>query len=554
MRLPIVLWSAVLPGMSLAACQAETSESKGGGGPDAEMDADTDTDSDIDTDSDSDSDSDTDSDTDSDSDSDSDTGAGYAVETVGPSDENIRYVGRWDTTDSSAPHCGWQGCAIVVNFEGVGIGVTLESGSTTEYFRAIIDDDHLGSTKFRVDPVAKLYPLAAGLADGVHKLEIVKETFQGSNAVFSGFQLRGSGLVEPPEAPARRIEFYGDSNLAGYSLESEQNEGGAELIGTHFGYAGITARMFGAEYHNISFSGSRISTLHEVYNLVDWYDDSNTWDFDQFEPDVVVMNVGANDAGRPRGAVLSDYDDFLDDMRKVHPDAHIVLYNAWGWDFDEPANYTNLVVEGRKDDNLSVATFPWVFEQWHGCEADHGGMAMYLAEHLSDVLGWTPGSQDVMSGYGWEGDVANGGFEDAAPFGGSGWRYYTDTGVSRVEDAKEAYQGEFYLQLTDGAEVHQPNPASDGQVVTITGFMRGGTDGDEAVVTLDFRDQEMWTDELQTESETFTLTTSWEAFSMTATAPMGAKVFSNPVFHTRVTFAAGAGSTVELDGVEMTTE
>jgi hypothetical protein len=75
---------------------------------------------------------------------------------------------------------------------------------------------------------------------------------------------------------------------------------------------------------------------------------------------------------------------------------------------------------------MSWAVFPWVFAQYHGCEYDHGGMAMVLAEHIETVMGWTASPQDVMSGFGVEGDVANGSFEEVAPFGAWGWRYYDD--------------------------------------------------------------------------------------------------------------------------------
>ncbi|MDP6934476.1 MAG: hypothetical protein QGG40_16240, partial [Myxococcota bacterium] len=110
----------------------------------------------------------------------------------------------------------------------------------------------------------------------------------------------------------------------------------------------------------------------------------------------------------------------------------------------------------------------------------------------------------------------------------------------------------FYVQLSDGAGIHQPNPASDGDTVTITAWMRGAADGDQATVTLDFRDQTMWTTPLQSEEESFTLSTSWEPVSFSATAPTTDD--GNPVFHTRVTFQAGEDSTVDLDTLVMTTE
>jgi len=61
-------------------------------------------------------------------------------------------------------------------------------------------------------------------------------------------------------------------------------------------------------------------------------------------------------------------------------------------------------------------------------------------------------AMDLFSGYGWEGDVANGSFEHVAPFGGWGWRYFDDIGVQRIHNQSGAPHGEYYLQLTNGAQ------------------------------------------------------------------------------------------------------
>ena len=243
----------------------------------------------------------------------------------------------------------------------------------------------------------------------------------------------------------------------------------------------------------------------------------------------------------------SQFNALLDDMRKSYPNAHIMLYNAWGWDYDEPANYIHEVIAARGDPNMSSAIFPWLFEQWHGCEYDHSGMAHVLADHLGPILGWTPVAADVMNGYGIDGNVANGSFEEVAPSGGYGWRYYTDAGVSRIHDPG-AYDGEYYLRLSNGAASHQPNPATEGETFTVTVRMRGASNVDQVDMTVDFRDQNIWTDPLQSSTKTLTLTTSWQEYQMTATAPTGT---ANLVFHTRLTFKAAAGSTVDIDDVLM---
>ena len=166
------------------------------------------------------------------------------------------------------------------------------------------------------------------------------------------------------------------------------------------------------------------------------------------------------------------------------------------------------------------------------------------------TLGWTAGEQDVMSGFGQNGDVANGGLEQVAPFGGYGWRYKDDPGVTRVVDATRAHGGEAFLELADGAETHQPNPATNGQTVTVTASVRAAAEGDTLAMTIDFRDQTMWTQPLASTTEVFTPDTHWQQITLQATAPDDP---DRAIFHTRLTLGVGEGSVVRVDDIDMTT-
>jgi hypothetical protein len=336
-----------------------------------------------------------------------------AATVITPDNPNIQYRGRWDDSNPSAPWCHAKSCTIIANFQGTSIAVNF-SGGSSDYIRVIIDDDALGSVKIPIP--AGLTTLASGLSDTNHKIEIVKETDQG-RITFNGFELDdGKSLNSPPARPPRKIEFYGNSNQAGYSLESERNDGDVALRGNYYTYPAIIARMFDAEYINFSKSGSTIGSTDTAHVRIDWSSSTPLWDFSKFQADLVVVNVGANDKG-PDRRKKDKYHAFLDDLRAEHPNAHIMLYNAFGWSFNEPANFIHEVIAERDDSNMSSAVFPWVFAQWHGCQYDHAGMAIYLADHLQATLGWVPAPQDVFSGFGRDGDVANGSFEEVAPFG-----------------------------------------------------------------------------------------------------------------------------------------
>ncbi|MHC4297201.1 MAG: GDSL-type esterase/lipase family protein [Planctomycetota bacterium] len=474
-----------------------------------------------------------------------------SVAVIDPSDDRILYTGRWYQENPSAPWCSWQGCSIIANFKGTSISASLRAvADGKDWVFVIIDDDQAAARTVALKGGMHDYLLASGLADTTHKVEIVKKSNAGKDHIvtFRGFKVSGPGLVSPPPRPSRKLEFYGDSNLAAYSLEHEQNKGDMKYRDSYYCLAGIASRMLDAEYHNISKGGERI---HDVMtNIWDKYypNSGEVWDFSSNRPDAVIVNLGANDVSKPKESITKAYHKFLDVLRDTHPEAHIVVMNAYGWSYEEPSNYTAEVVAARNDSNMSCLHFPWVFEQWHGCQYDHSGMANLLAEHLSEVVGWSYKPSDVMDGFGRGGNVANGSFEQVAPFGGYGWRYYTASGVSRITGADDAHGGDCYLRLENGANVHQPNPASNGDKFTVSVWMRGATDGAEGRITIEFKDQKMWTDPLDTYTAAKTLTTDWRQYSVTHTAPSGGV---KPVFQIKVILQAGPGDTVCFDDVRM---
>ena len=190
-----------------------------------------------------------------------------AAQFIAPGNDNIRYTGRWDRTNQSQPWAYAKGTSLIANFHGNRISATF-SDTSTDYLRIIIDDAASESIKIQVSSGAFSYVLASGLGDGSHKIEIVKETDAGRWS-FHGFNIEGdpAGIEDPPAILTRKLVFYGDSNLAGDSLEHEQNQSARSLRGSYYGFAGIVSRMFNAQYSNISRSGASIRSLHTSFDF-----------------------------------------------------------------------------------------------------------------------------------------------------------------------------------------------------------------------------------------------------------------------------------------------
>ena len=80
-------------------------------------------------------------------------------------------------------------------------------------------------------------------------------------------------------------------------------------------------------------------------------------------------------------------------------------------------------------------------------------------------------------------------------------------------------------------------------------WMRSPAAGDEVDVTIDFRDQQAGaaiSSPIQTQTNTYALTTGWQLYAMSATGPTSPP---NPVFSSRVEFEAASGDTVEIDQI-----
>ena len=66
----------------------------------------------------------------------------------------------------------------------------------------------------------------------------------------------------------------------------------------------------------------------------------------KFNPDVIVVNAGANDiysasGGNQKTIIKQRYELVIENLREFYGSSpHIVLMNAYGWDINEPANYS----------------------------------------------------------------------------------------------------------------------------------------------------------------------------------------------------------------------
>lgn len=160
------------------------------------------------------------------------------------------------------------------------------------------------------------------------------------------------GTISPVDEEDLAIEFIGDSITCGYGADGElgdtyrtENENALKT------YAYKTAQNLDADYHMVSFSGYGILSGYtgdgnqNTASLMPLYYDKQgnsygniltgikngtlAWDFSLWQPDIVVINLGTNDASyckddEKKQEFADAYVEFLKTVRSDNPDAKIV--------------------------------------------------------------------------------------------------------------------------------------------------------------------------------------------------------------------------------------
>jgi len=449
---------------------------------------------------------------------------------------NILFTGRFNFSDPAKVEFSNCSSSIKANFTGTGISVSLAStsngASVTSYLSVIVDGNIFPETRnlIKVSKATKTtFVLASGLVPGNHTIELVKETEYNTKVAFYGFTVTGGSLGSKPIAPSLSIEFYGDSNPAGWDAYDPRDAGAVINSGGYYTYPGITARMLNAQYHNISMSGVGITdrawrNLINYYHLIHMNDaatGNNLWNFSNFNANAVVINASSNDyySSATKSQIKAGWKSFVAALRGRYPTAHIVLAESYGWALNEPTTYiaeTVAEINAAGDANVSFVLFPWLWGQNHAVINEHAGFANILAKHLAIKLSLPDPTPSDLSSFGPYGAVTNGSFEKSTIAGvADGWR--PNGNVQLIKNVSDAKDGTNYLKLYNTAWVNYATEAKPGDIFTVTGWMKGAQNGDLGKLKIEFKDEGQNT--ISTNEGLHTLTTGWQNFTTIATVP-----------------------------------
>ena len=342
---------------------------------------------------------------------------------IKPDNEMLSYSGRIDFDDRLAPVLVYACSSIGMKFTLKAVIVNHRSCWTNElgYF---IDGEQKRFT-LSSDEEKKTYTLAENLPEGTHELLLFKRMDSCHTFTFYGFEIDdGAKVLELPEKPKRKMEFFGDSVSCGEVSEAvayvgkPDPEHDGEYSNSWYSYAWITARKLKAQIHDIAQGGialmDRIGWFQEpnqigmesVWDKIHYnptFGPVTQWDFSQYTPQVVIVAIGQND-NHPYDFMKNDYNGrqaetwrdhymkFLGKLRKTYPDAHIIccttlLCHDCSWDkaIDEVVDTMNDKMITHYVYGRNGCGTPGHLRIPEACE-----MATELAEYIEglEIEGW----------------------------------------------------------------------------------------------------------------------------------------------------------------------
>lgn len=235
----------------------------------------------------------------------------------------------------------------------------------------------------------------------------------------------GESIV-PAEKKAHSIEFIGDSITCGYGVDDEVKEHPFSTTTEDVtkAYAYKTAQKLDADYSMFSVSGYGIisgytngdtpvsqQTIPQYYGSLGFSysgfagtsPQSLDWDFDAYQPEVIVINLGTNDASYTgsksdrQNEYRDAYVEFLKTVRENNPDAEIfctlgIMDNRLVTSMMYAAK---LYTEETGDERIHIVQFDvqngnvdGYAADWHPTEATHEKASDKLVEEIKNVMGW----------------------------------------------------------------------------------------------------------------------------------------------------------------------
>ena len=330
-------------------------------------------------------------------------------------DTDLRYYGRTYSSGTTR-YMNWTASGFTFSFKGSGASATFVSevkdGNARSYLKVYVDGKP--TKKLLLDSTAEpqTFDLASGLdTDLPHTVSVYMTSDNAKSAIvgLTNVHLTDGEYLDPQPVAEKKVEIIGDSISVGYgNLGSKPSDPWttAQQDGT-LTYAALAAQAFGADYNVVALSGRGVAmnygggtsgTVPSVYDYTDSiHNGAAEWDFASWQPDVIVINLGTNDAGNASlssETFRSACRDFLQNVRQKNPNAYIIY--AYGFMNEKLSDEIQAVIaEMIEAGDSKISYLPLEIlasdekaSANHPTLAAHADRAEVLIDAITEAMGW----------------------------------------------------------------------------------------------------------------------------------------------------------------------
>ena len=324
-------------------------------------------------------------------------------------EQDVLYHGRTYEKDG-VQWFNWSASGFTVRFQGSGLTAKIASNApnATNYAYLKVYVDGVEQTDILLNKTTQTVTLAKDLDAGkVHTVEVRKRNSpRSSTAGLISMEVVNGTKLAPPAAKEMLIEFVGDSLTVGYSAADANKTESVWSTKTEDGiktYSKQVADAFGADYMVTAISGRGVVMNNsndgapwfpDIYPKLDYYNDRATdYDF-ALQPDVIVINLGTNDATNADldiATFKAGVVNFIKFVQKKNPNAKIIW--AYGMRADkkttEVAKAIEEAVKQVNSANVHYLALPLAAEMHlgHPTAAAYGPSGDLLIEEIAKITG-----------------------------------------------------------------------------------------------------------------------------------------------------------------------
>ncbi|MBR6666292.1 MAG: hypothetical protein IKL22_11340 [Lachnospiraceae bacterium] len=328
------------------------------------------------------------------------------------------------------------GAGVAFSFRGKYLKITLlgsnrshVTGDDSEYARFAVLMDGVRVLDDVIDRPKKSYEIIREEKIKICEIQIIKLSEAPMSAMaIAPIECDEEAVISPLTPKMHSIEFIGDSITCGYGVDetlAEDHVFSTRTEDVTKAYAYKTAQLLDADYSMFSCSGygiisgytgdSEVRTADEL--IPPYYEsqcfsrddfgeagkpDKLPWDFSEYQPEVVVINLGTNDFSFCQDTEWKQeeyrqkYTEFIKVVRKNNPKAYIfAVLGLMGDGLYEKlcqavADYT----EHTGDIRIAAVHIPEQNPEdgyavdWHPLPKSHTMAAEVVAGAIRETLGW----------------------------------------------------------------------------------------------------------------------------------------------------------------------